>query len=129
MHGHLCPHTLTPLGPEPFLCFQRRARGDVLCGEHKLMGSAQRRRRGAMLQHGSLLLGKSACAPELPGVQDFTRQVVTRERIEPIFQKNIFEIIMQNLTQIQYQWSRSDLNEIEIIEKEQFLSTSWLLRR
>ena len=40
---------------EPFLCFQRRSPGDVLLGEHKICGSAQRRRNGAVLQHGSLL--------------------------------------------------------------------------
>ena len=66
---------------EPFLCFQRRAPGDVLlrCGEkssareeHKIIGSAQRRRRGAVLQHGSLLLARSAAAPELPGLTDLT---------------------------------------------------------
>ncbi|MGD9722806.1 MAG: biotin/lipoate A/B protein ligase family protein [Pirellulales bacterium] len=55
---------------EPFLCFQRRAPGDVLCQEVKICGSAQRRRRGAILQHGSLLLARSAFAPELPGLAE-----------------------------------------------------------
>lgn len=54
----------------PFLCFQRRSPGDVLLGDWKIGGSAQRRRRGAVLQHGSVLLRRSAAAPELPGVED-----------------------------------------------------------
>ena len=56
-------------GCEPFLCFERRAEGDLLSadGEHKLCGSAQRRRRGALLQHGGLILRKSRAAPELSG--------------------------------------------------------------
>jgi lipoyl(octanoyl) transferase len=68
--------SLCPAGPsgraddEPFLCFQRRAPGDVLVGGVKVAGSAQRRRRGAVLQHGSVLLGRSAAAPELPGLGD-----------------------------------------------------------
>jgi lipoate-protein ligase A len=57
---------------QPFLCFQRRARGDVLLGESKICGSAQRRRRRAILQHGSLLLARSPQAPELPGIADLT---------------------------------------------------------
>jgi lipoate-protein ligase A len=57
---------------EPFLCFLRRAPGDVLLGEAKIAGSAQRRRRGAVLQHGSLLLRRSEAAPELPGLEDLT---------------------------------------------------------
>ena len=55
-------------GRQPFLCLQRRAAGDVLVSGVKVCGSAQRRRRGAILQHGSLLLARSERAPELPGV-------------------------------------------------------------
>ena len=55
---------------EPFLCFQRRCAGDVLLSDVKIAGSAQRRRRGAVLQHGSLLLGRSPAAPELAGLAE-----------------------------------------------------------
>lgn len=55
---------------EPFLCFERRAVGDLLVDGWKIVGSAQRRHRGAVLQHGSILLHKSDFAPELPGVID-----------------------------------------------------------
>ena len=48
---------------EPFLCFQRRSPGDVLIGRTKVCGSAQRRRNGAVLQHGSLLWRTSPAAP------------------------------------------------------------------
>jgi lipoyl(octanoyl) transferase len=65
---------------EQFLCFQRRARGDVLFlpkaagaeNSWKILGSAQRRHRGAVLQHGSLLLERSPAAPELPGLFNLT---------------------------------------------------------
>lgn len=52
----------------PFLCFQRCAPGDVVVAGYKVAGSAQRRRRQAVLQHGSLLLARSPAAPELPGL-------------------------------------------------------------
>jgi lipoate-protein ligase A len=58
--------------PEPFLCFQRRTCSDIVYGAAKIGGSAQRRRRGAVLQHGSVLLARSPFAPELPGVQELT---------------------------------------------------------
>ncbi|MBN1588430.1 MAG: lipoate--protein ligase family protein [Pirellulales bacterium] len=61
---------------EPFLCFQRRSPGDVVCDEAKIAGSAQRRRRGAVLQHGSVLLGRSRAAPELPGLKELTQREV-----------------------------------------------------
>lgn len=46
-------------GPDgPLLCFDRRADGDIVVGSLKVMGSAQRRLAGRVLQHGSLLLGR-----------------------------------------------------------------------
>jgi len=40
----------------PFFCFERRHRFDVLTGREKVAGSAQRRTRNAVLQHGSIIL-------------------------------------------------------------------------
>jgi lipoate-protein ligase A len=54
--------------PEPFLCFGRGDPRDIVLAGHKIVGSAQRRRRGAILQHGALLLERSAHAPEFPGL-------------------------------------------------------------
>jgi len=86
------PDGQRPTGEEPFLCFERRARGDVLLerpaggtdharprSSWKIVGSAQRRRRGAILQHGSLLLGRSTAAPELPGLGELTGAAVVME--------------------------------------------------
>lgn len=56
--------------PEAFLCFQRRTPVDLVIGEHKVLGSAQRRNRWGLLQHGSLLLRASPCFPSLLGVED-----------------------------------------------------------
>lgn len=57
---------------EPFLCFLREAAPDLVVHGHKILGSAQRRRRGSVLQHGSLLLRASEHAPELIGLCDLT---------------------------------------------------------
>jgi lipoate-protein ligase A len=53
---------------EPFLCVERRTEHDVVLGTAKIAGSAQRNRRGAVLQHGSVLLERSPLAPTLPGI-------------------------------------------------------------
>jgi lipoate-protein ligase A len=60
----------SPACKSAFLCFERRSSFDVLAGDFKILGSAQRRFRSAVLQHGSLLLGRSKYAPELPGIAD-----------------------------------------------------------
>lgn len=53
-----------------FLCFSRADPNDIVVGTHKIVGSAQRRRKGAVLQHGSILWCKSRFAAEFPGIQD-----------------------------------------------------------
>ncbi len=58
-----------------FLCFSRGDALDVLHGIHKVIGSAQRRRRGAVLQHGSILLESSEYAPEFPGILDLADNI------------------------------------------------------
>jgi lipoate-protein ligase A len=42
----------------PFFCFSRRHCLDVLAGQEKLAGSAQRRTRQGVLQHGSIMFGR-----------------------------------------------------------------------
>lgn len=88
--AELWPADLAGPFPEPFLCFLRRSPGDVVVArsmEHpwgvKIAGSAQRRRRGAVLQHGSLLLRSSAAAPELRGIADLVDDFPTPERFLP----------------------------------------------
>jgi lipoate-protein ligase A len=53
-----------------FLCFERGDARDILIAGRKVVGSAQRRRKGAVLQHGSVVLRTSSFAPHLPGVAD-----------------------------------------------------------
>ncbi|HUE72259.1 MAG TPA: hypothetical protein VMP01_15350 [Pirellulaceae bacterium] len=69
--------------PPPFLCFERRARGDVLIGDRKVCGSAQRRHRGALLQHGSVILKSSVCAPGIQGIEEMAgRRLQSRDLAE-----------------------------------------------
>jgi lipoate-protein ligase A len=79
IHATLCePIANNSPTKEPFLCFERRAVGDVLFNGVKIAGSAQRRYRGAVLQHGSVLLRQSPAAPELPGILE-----ISGKSIEP----------------------------------------------
>jgi lipoate-protein ligase A len=55
---------------DPFLCFQRRTPVDLVVGAHKVQGSAQRRSRTGLLQHGSLLLSASGSFPSILGLED-----------------------------------------------------------
>jgi len=117
--------------PKPFLCFQRHHPGDVLIGENKLLGSAQRRRRNAMLQHGSLLWQRSPFAPELPGLTDLAFDLalsstsstdligLLASRIESVLK---CEATVGTL-------SSEEFAAAEVIEQTQFGNADWTNRR
>jgi lipoate-protein ligase A len=64
-----------PVRPSPFtgpLCFHHCTPGDVLVAGHKIVGSAQRKQRGALLQHGGILCRTSPHTPALPGITELS---------------------------------------------------------
>jgi lipoate-protein ligase A len=56
----------------PVLCFLHQTPGDLLCDGAKVVGSAQRKQKGAVLQHGGILLRRSEFAPALAGVAELS---------------------------------------------------------
>jgi lipoate-protein ligase A len=52
------------------LCFLHHTPCDLLLGGAKVAGSAQRKQRGALLQHGAILLAQSMHTPALPGLRE-----------------------------------------------------------
>ncbi|MFT7638929.1 MAG: lipoate-protein ligase A [Pirellulaceae bacterium] len=126
--GELCvPGAKVASTDEPFLCFQRRAKGDVLIDGYKVCGSAQRRRKNVVLQHGSVLLDQSPNAPELPGIVQLTGKTVTSDQLANQWLKQLshqWELPLENgdLTADQ----RQQALEIEGVK---FSSPSWTQRR
>ena len=67
VHGYLCQ---VEEKRGDILCFQHHTPGDLIVARHKVVGSAQRKLRGALLQHGGILLMSSHHTPHLPGIID-----------------------------------------------------------
>jgi lipoate-protein ligase A len=63
------------------LCFQHLTAGDLLIGAAKVVGSAQRRQRGALMQHGAILLARSRHAPVLPGITDLAGRRLSAQEV------------------------------------------------
>ncbi len=112
---------------EPFLCFQRRAKGDVLLGEHKVCGSAQRRHRSAVLQHGSVLLRRSAFAPELPGIAEISGTVVDNRPLVDAWLHRLQSRWKGKL--VEEEWTLAERSGAEAIRAAKFGAEKWLLRR
>jgi lipoate-protein ligase A len=47
----------------------------------KVVGSAQRKQRGAMMQHGGVLLAQSPFTPSLPGIRELAGVEVTADAL------------------------------------------------
>lgn len=70
MRQHITDWKPPETSEDPFLCFLRSDARDVVIDGQKVLGSAQRRRRGNILQHGSILLRASSLTPNVSGICD-----------------------------------------------------------
>jgi len=91
-----------------FLCFARAAPGDGVWQGQKIIGSAQRLRRGALLQHGSIFLPHWPCSPE-------TLAQLWLARLGWEF--------------VPTEWSREELEEAEQLAENRYRHPAWTFRR
>lgn len=111
----------------PLLCFQRRADGDILIDGHKIGGSAQRRGRNALLQHGSILLQQSEYAPELPGIFELTGVAIDDQVLSRKMAESISRDMGLNIENFAF---NLELRErAREIEENRFLADSWTKNR
>ncbi len=103
--------------PNSFLCFQRRYDGDLICDGYKVVGSAQRRNKQAVLQHGSILLGTSDFAPQLPGINELAKVDFDYHQ----FSDRLVERICHNLS--------LNLVECKLYDSERKIAESYSSRR
>jgi lipoate-protein ligase A len=129
---------------EPFLCFQRRACGDLLLNSaggpddrgkatisatrtYKILGSAQRRHRGAILQHGSFLISQSPAAPELPGWQELTGETLpTADLIDGVV-RHLDPLL--NVEPVRSELPAAIRERAKQLEQDRYSSRSWTARR
>jgi lipoate-protein ligase A len=116
----------SPAG-EPFLCFQRRTDEDLVLQGYKVLGSAQRRGRAGVLQHGSLLVSVSAAAPQLPGIVDLFGRCPTIPEVR--------DCLIEELGEgLGVQWQAGQLSAAERVALRQirdakFGSAEWTEKR
>jgi lipoate-protein ligase A len=124
INGHL---GTADQGEQSFLCFQRRVAGDVLIHRDKIAGSAQRRLRGTVLQHGSVLLERSPQAPELPGIKELTGVYLDPAELAAILARALADRLAVTL-------EPSTLTELELrvarqVDQGKFRENSWTNKR
>lgn len=112
---------------ESFLCFQRRTDEDLICGGYKILGSAQRRVRGGVLQHGSLLLRASSHADVLPGIFELAAVNLNGRDFANALAERIGEAMAIT-------WEGGELSDAELsashtIRTDRYAAAEWTRRR
>jgi lipoyl(octanoyl) transferase len=112
---------------QPFLCFERRATGDVVFGQAKICGSAQRRRGGAIVQHGSLILARSKHAPELPGMAELAGFSVKIDELVTTWAGHIARRANLRLTMAPL--PPEILDRVRLLTIEKYTTNAWTQKR
>jgi lipoate-protein ligase A len=110
------------------LCFLHQTPGDLTVGGSKVAGSAQRKMRGALLQHGSLLLRRSEFAPELPGINDAAgRELFTPEGFAAELAGRFAGDTGWAL--VPGDWTDHERTRIPVIRSEKYANPAWNRKR
>lgn len=110
----------------PVLCFRHQTPGDLTVNGHKIAGSAQRKWKGAMLQHGSVLFSRSPLAPSLPGIAELSGVTVSKAVREPI----LAEFAKQTGWTLEPgDWTADELANAERISADKFANAEWNAKR
>jgi len=105
------------------LCFLHHTPDDLLIGPHKIAGSAQRKHRGAIVQHGGILLARSPFTPELPGIAEASGRVVSAEEIRGAVADALSR--SQGRRLIADDWTETERRRIAELVREKYTSPRW----
>lgn len=109
------------------LCFLHQTPGDLLADAAKVVGSAQRKWKGALLQHGGVLLRRSEHTPDLPGLLEQTGVLLTPAEA-------MKRIVTQFAADTGWEaapgdWTPEELARREGIAREKYGSPAWNAKR
>lgn len=110
------------------LCFLHHTAGDLVVNGSKVAGSAQRKLKGALLQHGSILLAASEHAPELPGIHDLAgKELFAPESLAVRLAKKFADETGVRLEPAD--WTPTERDRVAGIRGEKYATLEWNGRR
>lgn len=109
------------------LCFLHHTPGDLLIGEGKIGGSAQRKQRGALLQHGSILLAASPFTPQLPGIREWTGIHLAAESLAAAVTEQLINVTGWPL--LAAEWTSPERERIEELSAGKYSQPAWNSKR
>jgi lipoate-protein ligase A len=119
-----------PANGPPFqgnLCFQHFTVGDLMIGSAKIVGSAQRKQHGALMQHGGILLSKSPYTPDLSGILELTGRSLTVAETCDTVRRSFIKATGWNL--VESDWTPNELNRIADLANNKYSQDTWNRKR
>jgi len=122
------PETVSKEQPaRTLLCFHHLTSGDLVLSGAKVVGSAQRKQRGCLLQHGSILLAATPHAPILAGIHELTGRTISAAEIAPALEKAFIAKTGWNLNP--EDWAPAEQERIEDLVRIKYCQPGWNQKR
>jgi lipoate-protein ligase A len=113
--------------PGEVLCFLHHTPGDLLIDDAKIVGSAQRKLRGALMQHGSVLLAASPWTPHLWGIRELAGLSPSAESLSTIIAEQL--TIQSHWRLIPSEWTQRNIERIAALATGKYSQLSWNCKR
>lgn len=117
------------------VCFQEPSFNEIVMNQKKIVGSAQKRVRGRLLQHGSILTGVdikklSNCFIQKPKIHDLRKRIayinVPEEELKNAIKYGFAKLFDTPLNKRDL--SSKELSEAQLLADEKYRSREWIER-
>jgi lipoate-protein ligase A len=109
------------------LCFLHHTPGDLILHAAKIAGSAQRKQRGALLQHGSILLAASPFTPILSGIRELAGVSIPPEALRDAVAEQFAR--QMGWTLQSEDWRRDEPQRIAELAADKYTQPAWNCKR
>lgn len=113
--------------PTNLLCFHHHAPQDLIINKHKIVGSAQRKKKRSVIQHGGILLAQSKYTPSLPGILELSGKNLSPEKLAEAIVDECRHCL--GWTFNASEWSPEEQARIQHFVKLRFANEDWNNKR
>ena len=109
------------------ICFLHHTAGDLVLHGHKIAGSAQRKARGALLQHGAILLAQSEFTPALPGIRELAGPTLSPHDVALAVRSAFVGATRRQV--VETEWSAHEPARTRELVVEKYAAEAWSRKR
>lgn len=113
--------------PTHLLCFHHQTPQDLIIEGKKIVGSAQRKKKKSIIQHGGILLAQSPFTPSLPGILELTNIPILPDYLAGAIVEEIKKLM--GWTFSPSVWTEQEKTRILTHQQVRYSNSLWNLKR